>query len=145
MKNKLTRYLVIALVALNVVCIYFLMQPHHPPHHPPKITDIIDFDEPTKSKIDEMEETHFHQMGIYTKEIKSIRRTIYLSKKYKSDKIDYDSIFKELAQKHKEIEKMRFQYFSDIQRLCNAKQGKELDLFVKRMIEHEATPRNKRK
>jgi hypothetical protein len=65
--------------------------------------------------------------------------------KNNSDKIDFDSVFTELAANHKEIEKLRFQYFSDIKRLCNEKQVKELDLFVKRMLDNESMRRPKRK
>ena len=144
MKNKLTKYLIIALVALNVVCVYFLMRPDRALHHPPKITDIIHFDKDTKLKIEKMEKAHFNQMKKHFKTMKVIRERIYLSKN-NSDKIDFDSVFTELATNQKEIEKLRFQYFSDIKRLCNEKQVKELDLFVKRMLDHESMRRPKRK
>jgi hypothetical protein len=144
MKNKLTKYLIIALVALNVVCVYFLMRPHRAPHHPPKITDIIHFDNDTKLKIDKMEKAHFNEMKKQFKTMKVIRERIYLSKN-NSDKIDFDSVFTELAMNQMEIEKLRFQYFSDIKRLCNEKQVKELDLFIKRMLDHESMRRTKRK
>ncbi|MFM7681133.1 MAG: hypothetical protein ACKO7P_00085 [Bacteroidota bacterium] len=144
MKNKFKNYLVIGLIALNAVCVYFLMRPHRGPHHPPKITDIIHFDKDTKSKIDKMEKAHFNQMGRYSKKIKGIRKSIYLNND-RSDKIDFDSVFAELAENQKEIEKLRFQYFTDIKSLCNEKQEKELDLFVKRMLEHEAMRRPKGK
>jgi hypothetical protein len=144
MKNKLTKYLIIALVALNVVCDYFLMRPDRAPHHPPKITDIIHFDNDTKLKIDKMEKAHFNEMKKQFKTMKVIRERIYLSKN-NSDKIDFDSVLTDLAMNQMEIEKLRFQFFSDIKRLCNEKQVKELDLFIKRMLDHESMRRPKRK
>jgi hypothetical protein len=145
MKNKFIKYLIIALLALNIVCVYFLMRPHRGPHHPPKITDIIHFDEATKLKIDKMEKVHFNQMALYSNKIKGIRRSVYLNDKNDSDKIDYDSVFYEIAENQIEIEKLRFQYFEDIKSLCDEKQQRELDLFVKRMIDHESMRRPKRK
>jgi hypothetical protein len=144
MKNKFTKYLIIALVALNVICVYFLMRPHRVPHHPPKITDIVHFDKDTKLKIDKMEKAHFIEMKKQFKTMKVIREQIFLSIN-NSDKINFDSVFTELATNQKEIEKSRFQYFSDIKSLCNEKQAKELDLFVKRMLDHESMRRPKRK
>lgn len=142
MKNKFKNYLIIALFVLNAVCVYILMRPHRGPHHPPKITDIIHFEKDTKSKIDKMEKAHFNQIDRYSKKIKGIRKSIYLN----NDRLDkIDSVFAELAINHKEIEKLRFQYFTDIKSLCNEKQEKELDLFVKRMLEHEAMRRPKGK
>lgn len=144
MKNKLSKYLIISLVVLNVVCVYFLMRPHGKPHHPPKITDIIHFDKDTKSKIDEMEKNHFIQISKYTKRIKSIRQFIYF-KGGQFDKTDYDSVYRGIAENQMKIEKLRFQYFSDIKKLCDEKQQKELDLFMKRMLEHDAIRRPKGK
>ena len=144
MKNKFKNYLIIALIALNIFCVYFLVRPHRETHHPPKIKDVIHFEKDTKSKIDKMEKAHFNQIDRYSKKIKGIRKSIYLNND-RSDKIDFDSVFAELAINQKEIEKLRFQYFTDIKSLCNEKQEKELDLFVKRMLEHEAMRRPKGK
>lgn len=145
MKNKFTKYLIIFLVALNFVCIYFLMRPHRGPHKPPKITDVIVFDEVTKLKIDKKEQAHFNQMAIFSRKIKAIRGKIYLSQKHDADKIDYDSCFEEISENQKKLEKLRFQYFTEIKSLCNVKQQKELDLFIKRMLEHESMRRPKGK
>lgn len=145
MKNKLLKYLVFSLLTLNVICIYFLIRPHRGPHHPPKITDIIHFDEATKLKIDKMENTHFKQMSTYSNKIKIIREKIYLNNKPGIDKLDYISLFDEMSENHKTIEKLRFQYFSEVKKLCNKKQQLELDLFVKRMLEHEAMRKPKGK
>jgi hypothetical protein len=145
MKNKLSKYLIISLLTLNVICIYFLIRPHRGPHHPPKITNIIHFDEATKLKIDKMENTHFKQMSTYSNKIKIIREKIYLNNKNGIDKLDYVSLFDEMSENQKNIEKLRFQYFSDIKKLCNKKQQIELDLFVKRMLEHEAMRKPKGK
>jgi hypothetical protein len=120
------------------------MRPHRVPHHPPKITDIVHFDKDTKLKIDKMEKAHFIEMKKQFKTMKVIREQIFLSIN-NSDKINFDSVFTELATNQKEIEKSRFQYFSDIKSLCNEKQAKELDLFVKRMLDHESMRRPKRK
>lgn len=145
MKNKFTKYIVISLIVLNGVCLFFLLRPHRGPHHPPKITDVIQFDKSTKSKIDEMEKIHFDQIAVYSKKIKAIRRTIYFGKLQDSDKEDRDAILEEMTENQLEIEKLRFKYFLEIKKLCNQEQQKELDLFVKRMLDHESMRRPKGK
>lgn len=144
MKNQFKNYLIITLLVLNIVCVYFLVRPHRGPHHPPKITDIIHFDKDTKTKIDKMEKVHFNQIHNYSKKTTDIRQRLY-SKYNNSKNTDFDSIFTELAENQKEIEKLRFQYFTDIKGLCNEQQKKELNLFVKRILNHESMRRPKGK
>lgn len=144
MNNKRTKYIVISLVVLNAVCLFFLMRPHREPHHPPKITDIINFNDATKLKIDEMEKSHFNQIDKYTKKIKAIRKGIYFHGE-QSDKTDYDSAFRNIAENQKKIEELRFTYFKEIKNLCPENQRKEIDMFVKRMLEHESLRRPKGK
>jgi hypothetical protein len=144
MKNPFKNYLIIALIALNIVCVYFLIRPHRGPHHPPKITDIIHFEKDTRTKIDKMEKTHFNQMNSYSKKITDIRQRLY-SKYNNSNKTDFDSVCAVLAENQKELEKLRLQYFTDIRSLCNEQQKRELDIFVKRILNHESIRRPKGK
>lgn len=138
MKNKFTKYLIILLVTLNVVCIYFLVRPHRRPHQPPKITNVIEFDASTKSKIDKLEQGHFEQIETYNKKIKYLRRLVYINKSQNSDYVHLDSVFADMANNQREIEKLRYQYFITIKSLCTQEQRKEIDLFIKRMLEHES-------
>jgi hypothetical protein len=145
MKNKFSKYLIILLVALNVTCIYFLMRPHRKPHLPPKITDVIKCKEPQKSKIDKLEQVHFNQITAYSRKIKDLRRSIYVTKRHNLNEKSIDSVFFELTKNQYEIEKLRYKYFISIKNLCNKEQQKELDLFIKRMLEHESMRRPKGK
>ena len=92
-----------------------------------------------------MEKIHFDRIAVYSKKIKAIRRTIYFGKLQDSDKEDRDAIIEEMTENQLEIEKLRFKYFLEIKKLCNQEQQKELDLFVKRMLDHESMRRPKGK
>ncbi len=143
MKGKISKYIIVLLITLNLVSLFFLLKPHRP--NPPKLTDVIVFDEPVKSKINEMEKIHFYQMKFYMKKIQAIRSKIYSKHLENLDKIDYESYFNDIAEYTKKIEKLRFQYFLEIRNLCNEKQKDELDLFIQHMIEHESMRRTKGK
>ena len=141
MKGKISKYIIILLIVLNLVSLFFLLKPHRP--NPPKLTDVIEFEEPVKSKINEMEKIHFYQMKSYMKKIQAIRSKIYSKHLENADKIDYASHYNDLEEYTKKIEKLRFKYFSEIRNLCNYKQKDELDLFIQHMIEHESMRRPK--
>lgn len=144
MKGKISKYIIVLLIILNLVSLFFLLKPHRP--NPPKLTDVIVFDEPVKSKINEMEKVHFNQMKFYMKKIQAIRSKIYSKQLEKNvDKIDYESYYNDIAEYTKKIEELRFQYFLEIRNLCNKKQNEELDLFIQHMIEHESMRRPKGK
>ena len=143
MKGKVSKYIILLLITLNVVSLFFLLKPHRPHPHPPKLTDVIRFEEPVKSKVDKLEKAHFNQMNSYMKKVKTIRMSYY--SQHNSDKVEYTASYNEIAEYMKKIEQLRFQYFSEIRNLCNRKQQKELDLFIQHMIEHESIRRPDRK
>jgi hypothetical protein len=143
MKGKVSKYIIFFLITLNLVSLFFLLMPSRTHPHPPKLTDVIQFEEPVKSKIDKLERIHFIQMNSYMKKIKAIRITYYSVQN--SDKIDYNTYYNEIAENMKKIEILRYQYFLGIRNLCNNKQQKELDLFIQHMIEHESIRRPDRK
>jgi hypothetical protein len=146
MKGKVSKYIIFFLITLNLVSLFFLLKPNRTHPHPPKLTDVIQFEEPVKSKIDKLERIHFNQMNYYKVKIKAIRISYYnLNHGKSADKVDYDATLSDIAENMKKIEKLRFQYFVEIRNLCNHKQQIELDLFVQHMIEHESMRRPKGK
>lgn len=142
MNKKLTRFIILALVIMNITSLYFLFRPHHGHFgkRPPSLIDVLDIEGANVAKIRKLENKHFDSKGKIMGEIRATKKKVYLliSKKHKKETVD--SLFSIINSKHYESEMMTFEYFETIRKLVPNAKKSELDDFVNHVIVNQPGP-----
>lgn len=148
MNKKLTRFIILALVMMNITSLYFLFRPHH--HgpfgkRPPSLIDIMDIEGSNVSKIRRLENKHFDSKAKIMNEMHRTKRKVYalISKNYKRETLD--SLFSVMNSKQYESELTTFKYFEEIRKLVPKNKQKELDEFINHVIVNQPGPPPPRK
>ncbi len=147
MNKKLTRFIILALVIMNVTSLFFLFRPHH--RHfgkrPPSLIDVLDIEGDNAAKIRTLENKHFDSKRKIMDEIRATKKKVYLliSKKHKKETVD--SLFSIINSKHYESELMTFEYFETIRKLVPNTKKSELDEFINHVIVNQPGPPPHRK
>jgi hypothetical protein len=147
MNKKLTRFIILALVIMNVTSLFFLFRPHH--RHfgkrPPSLIDVLDIEGDNVAKIRKLENKHFDSKRKIIDEIRSTKRKVYtlISKKYKRETLD--SLFSVMNSNQYQNELMTFKYFEEIRLLVPKNKQIELDEFINHVIVNQPGPPPHRK
>ncbi|GAB5419295.1 MAG: hypothetical protein Crog4KO_27240 [Crocinitomicaceae bacterium] len=127
---KFYKILSITLVILNLITIgfiYFNRPPGPPPRGEARLANDIGLTGESKKKVDALEIQHHKDKRKLVKENFQLQRKLYgqLSDSEKSQ-----AILTEIHANRTEMDRMTFEFFSDVAELCNEEQRKNLDNII---------------
>jgi periplasmic protein CpxP/Spy len=127
---KFYKILVIVLVLLNATTLFFLWRaPHHPPHHGPRksLVEIIDLEGEAASKIKKLEDVHFRDKDALISESRQLHEKLFRSfNDEDKDSSDIHQLIDRIVENQRETEQMTFDYFKEVDALCNEEQKVKL-------------------
>lgn len=127
-KVKALSILSIALVAVNVGLIWFLVS-HRPPfgkHEGPKnvIIKKLNLDEGQVKEYQKLIDWHRQNIGTAEQKMFDLKHALYATLAQDENTAVSDSLKQEIGKVQVEIENINFKHFQDIKKLCKAEQVK---------------------
>jgi protein CpxP len=123
-KRILNRVLIAVLLISNLLLLGFIFfsKPPHPPRPKHIIVKKLSFDKGQIAKYESLIKTH--QEGIMQLEakMKASKTALYKSLLKNEDNPTNDSLFAELGNTQIEIEKLHYQHFREIKKICRTEQ-----------------------
>jgi hypothetical protein len=136
-RAKLLGMVSIGLLAVNLVWVYFWVA-HQPPHHrhdKPKqvIIDQLGLDEQQTKAYEELIDGHRSSIHQSDQQIAALKDQLYLTLKGDEKKHETDSLIAEIGKVHLKIERIHYDHFLDIKRLCRPEQLKAFDALTSKL------------
>jgi hypothetical protein len=129
-RSRLYKIIIAVLVIINVGMLVFMWMGPPPPHGKPEpLQEILGLKGENKSKLEGMETVHHKEKRRLMAKDRKLHETLF--SKLGTDE-DVSELQAEIEANHAEIEKMTFEYFNEVAKLCNAEQLTEL----KKLIRH---------
>ena len=134
--SKSVKLTIALLLISNIVLIGFLMMNKPKPQNrkTPKdrIIKELELDENQVQSYEKLIEAHKQEMFATHKEIKELKKDLYLNLKKESPTIA-DSLIIKIGDKIKHIEELHFNHFKDIKALCSDKQKEKFNSIVEEL------------
>ncbi len=145
--NKLKFVSAIALVMflLNVVGLYFMVAHKRPPSPREVIIKKLHFDKNQIKEYDKLILIHKEEIGKNQDEIITLKDQLYRTLNTETKPEERDSLFQKLGRIQTNIEKIHYQHFVDIQKLCKENQRQDFTLLTKELPLIFARPPKPRK
>lgn len=132
-KSKLLTFAVIALFLINVITLSFFIfkapkgrseRKEMGPMRSPKsiVVDKLHFDEVQIAKYDELIKQHSESISEIDNKIITLKNSLYKSLSNSDNEVVIDSLFLQIASNQTAIEKIHFNHFLDIKKLCKTEQ-----------------------
>jgi periplasmic protein CpxP/Spy len=131
-KTRFLTLAVVALVALNVAVLAFLLvgrRPHRPPIVREIIVEHLHFDAQQVANYDRLIEKHRAEIDQKDTELVAARQAIYQLLKAE-DFVKKDSLIAEVGRLQMAVEQIHFAHFQDIKKLCRPEQRANFDALV---------------
>jgi hypothetical protein len=123
-KKTLNRLLIAVLLITNLLLLGFIFFSKHP--HPPGpkhfIVKKLGFDREQIEKYEGLIKSHQEAMQKLESKMKASKNELYSSLSKNEDKPANDSLLVELGKTQIEIEKLHYQHFSEIKKICRKEQ-----------------------
>ena len=123
-KKNLNRVLIAVLLISNLLLLGFIFfsKPPHPPRPKHIIVKKLGFDKEQIAKYEALIKTHREAMFQLESKMKVSKNELYSSLSKNEDKPANDSLLAELGKTQMEIEKLHYQHFSEIKKICRKEQ-----------------------
>lgn len=151
MSNRWLRMGLVLMVVLNAVTITLLLtgaghhhrggppHPHRPPGGPDRIAEELHFNEAQTRQFETMRRAHHQQLLTITDEMVAIRRQVYSAPSY-ADSLRADSLIQIVAAKSAALDRITYQHFADLRKLCDPGQQKIFDDVISDFASHIGSP-----
>jgi len=126
-KDKIYKILVVFLILINGVTLYFTFSKRNHRDLRFELVDKLQLDDKQKEKVLDLQKKHFQIKDQLMD--KNHRLTDSLFNMLKNESVDTvmsNNILKALSENHEFIEKMTFQHFADVAKICNTEQKQKL-------------------
>ena len=128
--NRFYKILIAVMVILNGVTLYFLWKApgHLPPHGPRKsLVEMLELSGETASSIKKLEDRHFKAKDALVDKSRKLHEQLFRSFNDPSkDSTDIRTLIDKIVENQRETEQMTFDYFKEVDALCNPEQKKKL-------------------
>lgn len=132
-KSKLLTFAVIALFLINIITLSFFIfkapkergqRNETPPKHSPKsiVVDKLHFDKEQVVKYDELIKQHSESISEIDNKIIALKNSLYKNLSNPENKEVTDSLFLQIASNQTTIERLHYNHFLDIKKLCKPEQ-----------------------
>lgn len=128
--NRFYKILIAVLVILNGVTLYFLWKApgHFPPHgHRPSLVEKLELSGKMANSIKKLEDQHFKDKDALINKSRKLHEQLFRSFNDSSKDInDINNLIDKIVENQRETEQMTFDYFKEVDALCNPDQKKKL-------------------
>lgn len=146
-RNKFQIWLIAALAVLNVILAMFLFfkNPKHRGEDRPRniIVEKLHFSKEQVAEYDKLIANHRMQIRSNQDQLNALKNKLY--GQLVVENINPDSIFIKIAEVQRNIEKIHFDHFKDIKKLCTKDQMQAFDSLSKELAEIFSPPRPHKK
>ena len=145
MKNKLLKYLVAITLIINAATLLFFWL-HRPPHggnpgsRPGRVlVEALKMDKKQQALFRPLRDQHHQTHDSLLTLIAAKRQVLYAQKQAASD-----SIIQEIGLLQAEIERVTYEHFKDVRKICTPKQQAQLDALLGKTVQRILMPKNNR-
>ena len=142
-RTKLYKIIIAALVIINVgmLIFFFTMRPPHGPHDRKDLAEKLGIEGSKVAVLNKLEKEHHAEKEKLMKMDRELHELLF-SKLGTDD--DVSTIQEEIEANHNEIEKMSFEFFNEVTKMCTPAQKEELKKTIHHAFRQMRKPRQKR-
>ncbi|QQV03538.1 MULTISPECIES: hypothetical protein [Chryseobacterium] len=130
-KNRFYIFMIVGLLISNLLLVIFILKQKPPHHSGPRnlIIERLHFDEKQIQEYDILIQQHRIQIRQKEHELMDMKTQYYLLLKNKNQKKE-DSLVQQIGKISMETEKINFEHFQDIRKICHPDQLQDFDHLI---------------